>query len=432
MAESRTARPAAEVGYVNGSGTEWQQWDHTEKVPELQWPESVNVFSRMARGDGRASSVLRAIGLPIRRTTWRLDQNGARDEVTEFVARNLRLGIAGSDYVPTTRTRGRFSWRSHLQPALLSLQYGHAFFEQIYQLEPDGKLGLRKLAPRPQRTISKITVALDGGLESITQEPPVGKLTAASAIPDGFTIPVNRLVAYVHEPEPGQWQGNSILRPAYKHWIMKDELMRIQAAAARRNGIGVPVGTASKSDDQAEVDHMRDLASNFKGGMNSGVGLANGQTLELLSVQGVLLDIQQAIDYQDKQIALAGLAHFLNLDRGGSHALATVLEDPFTQSVQTLAETIADIGTAHVVEDLVDLNWGEDEPAPKLVFDEIGSRQDLTAAAMKMLIDAGLIRLDRSLEEYTRQQYGLPAKDTPAPSEPWTPDAGTTDAEETT
>ncbi|APE11017.1 MULTISPECIES: hypothetical protein [unclassified Rhodococcus (in: high G+C Gram-positive bacteria)] len=430
MAE--TARPSTELGYVHGGGTEWQQWDHTEKVPELQWPESVNVFSRMGREDGRASSLLRAIGLPIRRTGWHLDPNGARDEVVEFVARNLRLGIKGSDYQPTTRTRGRFSWRSHLQQALLMLQYGHSFFEQVYQFDQDGRISLRKLAPRPQRTIAKINVALDGGLESITQQPPVGKLTAASAIPDGFTIPVSRLVAYVHEPDPGQWQGNSILRPAYKHWILKDEFMRTQAAAARRNGIGVPVGTAASATDQVEVDHMRDLASNFKGGMTSGVGLANGQKLELLSVQGVLLDIQKAIDYQDKQIAIAGLAHFLNLDTGGSFAMASVQEGTFTQSVQTLGETIADVGTAHVVEDLVDLNWGEDEPAPKIVFDEIGSRQDLTASALKMLIDAGLIRLDRSLEEYTRQQYGLPAKDTPPPSEPWTPPSGPTETEGTT
>ncbi|BDB62366.1 DUF935 domain-containing protein [Rhodococcus sp. RDE2] len=429
---SETARPSTELGYVHGGGTEWQQWDHTEKVPELQWPESVNVFSRMGREDGRASSLLRAIGLPIRRTGWHLDPNGARDEVVEFVARNLRLGIKGSDYQPTTRTRGRFSWRSHLQQALLMLQYGHSFFEQVYQFDQDGRISLRKLAPRPQRTIAKINVALDGGLESITQQPPVGKLTAASAIPDGFTIPVSRLVAYVHEPDPGQWQGNSILRPAYKHWILKDEFMRTQAAAARRNGIGVPVGTAASATDQVEVDHMRDLASNFKGGMTSGVGLANGQKLELLSVQGVLLDIQKAIDYQDKQIAIAGLAHFLNLDTGGSFAMASVQEGTFTQSVQTLGETIADVGTAHVVEDLVDLNWGEDEPAPKIVFDEIGSRQDLTASALKMLIDAGLIRLDRSLEEYTRQQYGLPAKDTPPPSEPWTPPSGPTETEGTT
>jgi hypothetical protein len=403
------AAPITEIGYVNGYGTDWQQWDEDEQVPDLQWPNSVRVYRRMSREDGRVSSLLRAIGLPIRRTTWRIAPNGARDEVVEFIARELGLPIQGSDETPGLRTRGRFSWRSHLQQALLMLRYGHSYFEQLYWIDENDRTHLRKLAPRPAKTLSKITVALDGGLESITQLAPVGMLTAASAVPDGFTIPVNRLVAYVHDPEAGQWQGESILRPAYKHWILKDEFMRIQAGAARRNGMGVPVGTASKPDDQAEVAHMHEIASKFRGGMNSGVGLANGQTLELLGVQGNLIDIQQAIDYQDKQIALAGLAHFLNLDRGGSYALASVQADTFVQSVQTLAESIADLATAHIVEDLVDLNWGEDEPAPRIVFDEIGSRQDATAAALAMLVQAGLLDADDVVKITVRQSLGIAA-----------------------
>ncbi|NKS94626.1 hypothetical protein GS876_10380 [Rhodococcus hoagii] len=411
MADTRIARPVTEAGYVNGDGTDWQQWDANEKVPELQWPESVNVYSRMAREDGRVASLLQAIGLPIRRTAWRIEPNGARDEVVEFVARDLGLQIAGADgALSLPRTKGRFSWKGHLQQVLLMLQYGHSFFEQVYRIDDSDRAHLRKLAPRPQKTISKITVALDGGLESITQAPPARPLTVASMLPDGFTIPVNRLVAYVRDPEAGQWQGSSILRPAYKHWILKDEFMRIQAGAARRNGMGVPVGTASKPDDQDEVNHMHDLASRFRGGMNSGVGLALGQKLELLGVQGNLPDIQQAIDYQDKQIALAGLAHFLNLDRGGSYALASVQADTFVQSVQTFAETIADISTAHIVEDLVDVNWGEDEPAPRIVFDEIGSRQDATAAALSMLVNAGLLDADDVVKITVRQSLGIPGR----------------------
>uniref|UniRef100_UPI001E42F965 DUF935 domain-containing protein n=1 Tax=Rhodococcus hoagii TaxID=43767 RepID=UPI001E42F965 len=346
--------------------------------------------------------------MPIRRTAWRIDPNGARDEVVEFIARELGLPIVGTDAAPTARTRGRFSWNSHLQQALLMIRYGHSYFEQVYWIDDNDRTHLRKLAPRPQKTISRISVALDGGLESITQSPPSGPLTVASMLPDGFTIPVNRLVAYVHEPEAGQWQGESILRPAYKHWILKDEFMRIQAAAARRNGMGVPVGTAAKPDDQDEVARMHEIASRFRGGMNSGVGLANGQTLQLLGVQGNLPDIQQAIDYQDKQIALAGLAHFLNLDRGGSYALASVQADTFVQSVQTLGEAIADTSTAHIVEDLVDVNWGEDEPAPRIVFDEIGSRQDATAGALALLVNAGLLDPDDVVKITVRQSLGIP------------------------
>lgn len=65
----------------------------------------------------------------------------------------------------------------------------------------------------------------------------------------------------------------------------------------------------------------------------------------------------------------------------------------------------------HVIEDLVDANFGTDEPAPKLVFDEIGSRKDAVATALKSLVDAGILLPDHTLEEAVRQDYGLPAKD---------------------
>ncbi len=411
--------PTYEVGYVNGQPMSWQQWVEEEKVPDLQWPQANLIYARMGREDGRVSSVLNAIGLPIRRTTWRIDPAGARDEVTEFVARNLALPIVGesTEDKALPRTKGRFSWVEHIRVALMFLQYGHSFLEQVYRIE-DGKLVLHKLAPRPQRTIIKMNVARDGGLDSIVQAQPAdSNFDIANVLDGGVRIPIDRLVAYVRDMDPGRWMGNSLLRPAYKHWLLKDELMRIEAAVARRNGMGVPVAIAPEGADQGTVDAYRNMATEYRGGERSGVGLPNGASFQLLGVQGNLPDIRQAIEYHDKQIALAGLAHFLNLDRGGSYALASVQSDSFTQSTQTIAESIRDTAQAHIVEDLVDLNFGEEEPAPRLVFDEIGSRQDLTAQALKTLIDAGLIRLDRSLEEYTRQQYGLPSKDTPAPGE---------------
>ena len=422
--------PVFEAGYVNGAvlPTPWQEWDSSERVPELRWPARNQVFSRMGCEDGRVASLLQAIWLPIVRTQWRVAPNGARDEVTEFVARNLGLPIVGADEgLPKERSRGRFSWAQHLRWALLALQYGHSVFEQVYRIEGSGagmRAHLRKLAPRPQKTIVKFNVARDGGLESIVQAVPAGSsITAANVLDGGISIPVDRLVAYVHDQEPGDWTGRSILRPAYKHWILKDELMRIQAIAAKRNGVGVPVVTAQDLASDDDLAKYQAMASAWQSSAaNAGAALPYGASAALMGVNGNLFDMNPAIEYHDKQIALAGLAHFLNLgDRGGSYALASVQSDTFVQAEQSHAETVRDTAQDHVVEDLVDINFGEDEPCPRLVFDEIGSRQDLTAQALKLLIDAGLIRLDRSLEEYTRQQYGLPPKDTPAPAEPWTP-----------
>ncbi|WP_157383630.1 hypothetical protein [Prescottella equi] len=405
-----------EVGYVNGRADGYAQWDETERVPELQWPNSVNVFRRMMSEDGRVSSVLEAISLPIIRSQWRIDQNGASDEVTAFVASNLGLPMSGQSQAPASRTRGRFSWSDHLQDALQMLVFGHSFFEQVYRRGDDGRFHLRKLAPRPQETISRINVAPDGGLVSIEQMAPASGATVTRS--NSVSIPVSNLVAYVRKRRSGVWTGQSILRPAYKHWLLKDEFMRIQAATARRNGMGVPVGTAAKADDPAEVEQMHRIASAFRGGMNSGIGLANGQTMQLLGVQGNLPDMHQAIEYHDKQIALAGLAHFLNLDRGGSYNLASVLNDTFVQSVQTIGEQVRDVANAHIVEDLVDLNFGRDALAPRIVFDEIGSRQDATAASLALFVQAGLLTPDEAVKIAVRQQLGLPDGTPPASSDP--------------
>jgi len=413
-------RPTAELGYVNGSGTDWAAWDWTEKVPDLQWPRSVEVFTRMGREDGRIASVMNAICLPIRQTPWRIDKAGASDEVTQFVAQNLGLPIRGDDNpTPNPRTRNRFDWGHHLREALSMLTYGHAFFEQVYEPGDDGRMRLKKLAPRPQASIMRILVALDGGLVEIQQYSPVSMGYLGSVVqqvhnPEDVTstIPVEKLVAYVREQSPGIWTGNSLLRPAYKHWVLKDELLRIQAATARRNGMGVPVVIAPPTATEDEdIKKFQRIASAYQGGNHAGVGLPYQADMKLLGVQGNMPDLQKAIEYHDKQIALAGLAHFLNLDKGGSYALASVQADTFTQAVQAIAETIRDTAQAHVIDDLVDLNFGEDVPSPQLTLDEIGSRQDATAAALQMLVTAGILAPDPALEAYERQQLGLPAAD---------------------
>src|SRR5690606_24785654 len=153
-----------------------------------------------------------------------IDPNGADPDVVEFVAECLGLPVRGASGAPRStkgRARNRFSWTKHLHHALAMLPYGHAYFEQVYRYdESTGRLYLRKLAPRPQSTIMRINVALDGGLESIEQTSAAGVVhTVRGSVTLPPPIPVSRLVAYVRDPEPGDWLGESILRPAYKHWL---------------------------------------------------------------------------------------------------------------------------------------------------------------------------------------------------------------------
>ncbi|RZU61749.1 phage portal protein family protein [Zhihengliuella halotolerans] len=408
------AAPTTETGYAEEST--WWGLAETEETPELQWPRNVQVYDRMRRQDAQVISVLRAVMLPIRRTTWRIDANGARPEVAARVAEDLGLPLVGSDepYRPR-RSRDRFSWPDHLRLALLMLPFGHSFFEQVYRIDDTGHARLRKLAWRPQRTLSRIDVASDGGLLAIEQHGITGKTTPR--------IGVDRLVAYVNEREGGNWLGQSLLRPAYKYWILKDRMLRVQAQAVDRNGLGVPVYTASEPPEgldptkrekreQDEMDAGLKIAQGFRSGNSAGAAIPNGAKLALLGVEGTLPDASKPISYYDEQIARAVLAHFLNLgSETGSWALGSTFADFFTLSLQTVALQVADVATQHIVEDLVDLNWGVDEPAPKIVFDEIGSRHPATAEAIRALVECGALTVDDKLEEHVRATYGLPDAD---------------------
>ena len=406
-----------EIGYATGGLLPgWTDLnDQNEANPDLQWPQSVDVFDRMRKEDSQVLSTLLAVELPVRRANWALDATGCRPEVAEVVSKDLDLPIKGLPPQPSAlRRRNRFSWQEHLRLAQLENVYGHSVFEQVYQVR-EGLARLRKLAWRPPRTIAEWGVAKDGGLEWVKQ---VGR--------DGhgdIKLDVDRLVVYVRNREGGNWAGQSLLRAGYKNWLLKDRIMRSQALTIDRNGLGVPIyegasvpeGMQGKDRDDwiaAERNNGLELAKSFRSGETAGASIPNGAKLTLRGVEGDLPDTDKPIRYHDEQIARAVLAHFLNLGtETGSWALGSTFADFFAGSLQASAMHLADVTQQHVIDDLVDLNWGEDEPAPRLVFDEIGASSPATAEAIKLLVEANVLTPDDALEDHIRQTRGLPVRD---------------------
>lgn len=400
--------PTTEIGSATRGGSWWQLVDE-EQVPELRWPLATEVYDRMRRSDAQIASVLRAVTLPVLSTGWSVDPNGARDEVAEQIADDLGLPLVGADPKSVQqgrRRRDRFSFQKHLQLALLHLAFGHMYFEQVVRIDERGRARLRKLGPRMPKSIAKVNVADDGGLISIEQDRPSGIGTS--------TIPVSRLVAYVHQQEGGNWFGTSLLRPAYKFWILKDRALRTQAQTIERNGMGVPRYTGAQNE--RSLDKGQETAEAWRAGSNAAASIPHGAKLDLVGVEGTLPDAMPALRYYDEQIARAVLAHFLNLGtQTGSWALGSTFADFFVLSLQGVAQEIADVATMHIVEDLVDWNFGVDENAPAVVFDEIGAQDSSIAGALKLLVDAGILFPDRTLEEAIRQMFDLPPKESAPP-----------------
>lgn len=399
-----------------------------EENPDLQWPASNDVFDRMRREDPQVGSVLQAVMRPIQQVSVSLDATGVRAKVAQQISDDLGIPIKGQPFVAPKRTKGRFSWTEHVRLALLMLVFGHAFFEQVFEIDAFGLTRLKKLAYRPPRTISDIEVARDGGLVAIKQHPAGLTSTTGVLVVSSFGAPritVDRLVAYVHEREGANWVGVSILRAAYKMWLLKDRTLRVQALAAERQGLGLPIYTSAPppdlADDAAVLKWLDDeiarglaIAKGSRAGDTAGASLPNGATLVFQGVAGKLPDLDKQIRYYDEQIGKVALTHFLNLggdDSTGSYALGDTFAKFFTGSLNAIAEQVVTTAQQHVVEDLVDANWGPEEPAPRLVAAPIGAEHPATAEAIRALLESGAIRWDPALEAHLRALYGLPVID---------------------
>jgi hypothetical protein len=406
-----------ESGYQNAPSNWWTSNLQWNEIPELRWPRSIEIYDKMRRTDDQVLSVLRAVTLPIRRTAWRVDGTGCKASVTQLIADDLGLPIVGKSSKKRVRNGGRFNFDEHLRLALLKLPFGHSFFEQVYTYDEASELyHLAKLAWRPPRTIEFVNVASDGGLISIQQHGTVGGLSEP--------IPVRNLVAHVNDQEGGNWLGQSLLRSAYKFWLLKESGLRVQAQTNERNGMGVNIYKSKPiSDNPTDEELKREreerreglkAARALRAGTTTGVAIIGGSELSTQGVDGKLPDPEKALTRYDDGIARSVLAHFLTLGGDGatgSYALGDTLAEFFTASLQAVANEIADVVNQHVVEDLVDANWGPEEPAPRIVFDEIGSKASIDAPGLQSLLQAGGLRMDDPTEEWIRNRFGMPPRD---------------------
>lgn len=424
--------PTSEVGST-GVQSDWgtasfsfQQTLQADDVLALQWPLSTETYDRIRRTDSKVASSIRSMMLPLLSADWRIDPRGARDVVVEQVADSLNLPILGDDDRQPNRTRDRFNWGYFLQHALLSRVWGFTPFEQVYRLNPDGFATIRKLAVRMPSTVQSLKVATDGGLVGIRQHPTFGDRSGIGAF-----IPIERAVVFTYDREGYNWYGSSILRPIYREYLLKDHAHRVGAVHIDRNGSGVPV----INDDPDAVDPAGESAANQKlaqairGGAKAGGRLSAGAQLKIHGVEGQTPDIIAFIRMYDEAIAQNVLDNFSSLPSApnGSRALGTSMIDFFVRGLNAHGQDIATVTTNHVVEDLVDINWGPDESAPAVVCGEIGADQRLTAVSIKQLLDAGALTASPELEAYLRRYYGLPAADPAALAAAYTPESEPTD-----
>lgn len=431
--------------------------DQEEYNPDLRGEKAIEVFTKM-RADGMVRGILRALTLPVRATTLQLDPS-SDDELDTKIAQVVEKALLNM----TGQT-----WDDFERQALMGgYTYGHAVFEPVYST-PDGEpnyvdvlgdggkyLVPYKLAPRLQKSIYRWHIDRTGELRGIQQRVFVGTMDPKTEVAAGDTaggfayaasgsfhyidIPVERLFVLSYDREGANYLGESVLRSAYQAWYYKSSFRRLQAIGFERHLAGVPYAITKQgisATEKAELlrtlssirTHEKSYAliSEAQLANQANVGMHPFGFLEMPTLGSNARAMTEAIQYQDREMALTVIADFLSLGSGlggNANVMSRDKTSYFFLALQGFAETFLDSLNRQVVRQIVDLNFPGVKQYPKARLMGLEAKDmDRLGRGIAQLIAAGGLTPDAEMENQLRDLFGLPLLPEDAEGKPIRPD----------
>ncbi|WIE74494.1 DUF935 family protein [Curtobacterium sp. MCSS17_007] len=360
---------------------------------ELMGRRAPKVWEEMRRSDATVKMSLRVVKEPVKALSYHVQpaSKEAKDlEVAEMI---------------TDQMFNVLRWKTTLGEILTHLEFGFAAFEKALSYGPVhgvNRVYMSKLAFRKQTSITKWEAA---GKPGITQTGPGGI---------DISIPLEKLVVFTNEQEGDNFEGVSVLRSAYKHYYYKDKLYQIDAIGHERQGLGVVKIKHPKNAEAKQIVAAERAAEDLRASEIGHITEPDGWNIDFMDMQAkTLKESMPSIEHHDRQISVNVLAQFMNLGStsgSGSRAVGEPQLAIFEHYVKFIADYIADTLNRYVIKDIVDRNFNVTE-YPKLVAGDVdGESLTELAAALKSLVDAGMIVPTSEDEAYLRGILRLPER----------------------
>lgn len=399
LAERDTKLPRssafAEMGY--SSLSPFTAWTREERVSELRDQLGIRKYYDMKRADGTVRGALRLVKTPVMAARWFVEPASSSSidkSIAEFVEDNLFNKLN----MPFERI---------LEDALLMCEYGYMPLEKVYTQDSDGRIILKKLAPRHPLDIQEWLFDKEGGPDGVIMNP-----TESNGF-NQVSIPISKLVVFTLEQEAGDIRGISLLRSAYKHYFYKDTLYKIDAIQKERHGIGVPIIKLPLGYTETDKRLAEDLGRNLRTNERAHITIPANWEVTFAKLEGQPVDCLNSIEHHDARIMTNILAPFYD-DPNAKEDSMTM----FYKATRYIASTVAGTFNRYVIKQLVDFNYDRGK-YPILRARRIGENEDLRtwSFAFRNLVGTGAIIPDAPLEAFLRQELDLPPAD-PATARP--------------
>lgn len=403
----------SELGVAGGYDPN-QQLKHDEFIAELRGTKAMRKYREMRENDPVIGATLMATDMLIRATEWSFEGD---EEGVKFIE-DVFDDMDGS-------------FRNFVAEIIGYLAYGFALFEIVAKRRDDGRVGLKKLAPRAQWTIDKFDVTPQGDI--------LGAYQSTQVIGHTYTyIPASKFLLFRTVSVNNDPTGRSILRNAYKSYHYVTRIAEYEAIAIERELNGIPVGRVPSeylADDATDGQKafvnafkgiLRDVKKNEQGYILLPSDLYDHDDGTLTSKYMVDFNLVASLGTRDidtgkvivrhqQDIARTVLADFLMLGQSdrGSYAMSKSKADMFVHSISGYLGTIAEPINDHLIPLLWELNGFPEETMPKIVPGSVVP-VDLNDLGLfiRAMSQAGIsLAEDPSLEQDLRVKAGLPPRD---------------------
>jgi len=371
------------------------------------YQDQVGIVDQMRQEDPVIKAITLAWCLPIIRSHWKVEPAGddrAALEEAEFIRANFFEYVHGGFY-------------QFVEQAVSAVWRGFSLFEIVARFDRETKMiRLDQLSPMLPRTVYEWTRYPDGAGWGVTQtsnvgDPDLGEQASFSSV--GASLPPEKLLHFVWDPDGDAPEGTSILRPCYGGWKSRRLYLKLEASGYERGAFGIPyveVAPTARAGDSATVNEiLRELRT----GARAWASLPPGYSLKFADFPMKGADIREARKSAGQDMARAALAPFLFTgEKAGAYSLIQGQQDFFTMALQSAADMIGAVlshGPHSLVQRLCMWNYERSSGFPKIVPGSIsiGDPKQLVEA-IKTAADAGALLPDQGIEEAVRAALGLP------------------------
>jgi hypothetical protein len=385
----------AVLGEVGKSGTYIFNGIITQEEynSDLVRTAALKIYDQMRRGDGTVAAILLACKLPIIGAQWTLD--AASDDPKDVFIRN---------FIARELMQRKVNFSDFMREGLTFFDFGYSVFEKVLEFTDfEGKqlIGLGGLHSRKQRSVYY--------WETEDHEPGITQVVIGGT----YSIPRDKLVIFTLNKEGENYEGISLLRPAYKHWQIKDKLYLIDAIKHERQGLGVVGIKTPTSAHQSDIDNAIAAARNLRANEEAYIKTPEGFEIEFMDMHAnTTTSVVESVLHHDRQISKSILGQFLELGASGgsgSRAVGDVQSELFMLSEEAAAKTFATVVQEDIIKKLVDLNFTDFTDYPKLKHSRIGN-DDLvqSADAIQKLTAVNILTPDPDVEQSVRSMLHLP------------------------